>query len=297
MNPLALLTRGARAAPARLTLRRSLPLQPSPFSLGVRAFSRSTSAQQGLQLPPWLTLGNVRAYWPQIAIGAGGLVVVYGMSSVMYWVTGTFLSLDFKHVFYIGLGTGVVSCALLGGGAAYFWSRNSISPAQLHRWAVARLASDARVRSALGANVVARPLRAYAVEPGHVSLSRQFAWIEPRAQMLLHVAGDLGEGITTVEAVRKPKGVVFNLLALDTLPAGGPRAAGARAGSPSSPSSSSTLILVHGKEEKLHVQGSLRGFLQMERASYIPQDRGALTDEELAREQAELPDPIDGLRG
>lgn len=225
MNPLALLTRGARAAPARLPLRRSLPLRPSPLSLGVRAFSRSTSAQQGLQLPPWLTLGNVRAYWPQIAVGAGGLVVVYGMSSVMYWVTGTFLSLDFKHVFYIGLGTGVVSCALLGGGAAYFWSRNSISPAQLHRWAVARLAGDARVRSALGANVVARPLRAYAVEPGHVSLSRQFAWIEPRAQMLLHVssagrsaeprlarhpfpraaqvAGDLGEGIATVEAVRE----------------------------------------------------------------------------------------------
>lgn len=36
---------------------------------------------------------------------------------------------------------------------------------------------------------------------------------------------------------------------------------------------------------------------QTERASYIPQDRGALTDEELAREQAELPDPIEGLRG
>ena len=37
--------------------------------------------------------------------------------------------------------------------------------------------------------------------------------------------------------------------------------------------------------------------LQTDRASYIPQDRSALTDEELAREQAELPDPMDGLRG
>lgn len=86
--------------------------------------------------------------------------------------------------------------------------------------------------------------------------------------------------------------------------------------------STSTLILVYGKEEKLHVQGSLRGFLQVwilhfehgaiqyliqpfvvqtERVSFVPQDRAAMTDEELAREQAELPqgqeDPISGLRG
>ena len=67
---------------------------------------------------------------------------------------------------------------------------------------MARLAADARVRTALGPNVSARPLRAYAIEPGHISLSRKLAWIEPRAQMLLHVAGDLGEGIATVEAVR-----------------------------------------------------------------------------------------------
>lgn len=94
-----------------------------------------------------------------------------------------------------------VSCAALGGSAFYFLRRNTIPVAQLHRWAVARLAADARVRAAIGPNVAARPLRAYASEPGHISLSRQLAWIEPRAQMLLHVAGDRGEGVATVEAV------------------------------------------------------------------------------------------------
>ena len=59
-------------------------------------------------MPPWLTVSNIKAYWPQIAAGAGGLVVIYGMSTVMFWVTGTFLTLDFKDVFYIGFGTGLV---------------------------------------------------------------------------------------------------------------------------------------------------------------------------------------------
>ena len=110
-----------------------------------------------------------------------------------------------------------------------------------------------------------------------------------RVTVGLQVAGDLGEGIATVEAVRKSKGVVFNLLVLDTLPNGvggaarSPAAAGGAA-------KASTLILVHGKEEKLHVQGSLRGFLQVRWAH-----RGGKRKIESSTPACFLP-PVDGPR-
>lgn len=76
-----MLSRVARPGPLGLSLSRALQPRLSPLLL-TRSFSRTTPVRQGLQLPPWLNFSNVRAYWPQIAVGAGGLVVVYGMSSV-----------------------------------------------------------------------------------------------------------------------------------------------------------------------------------------------------------------------
>jgi sRNA-binding protein len=46
------------------------------------------------------------------------------------------------------------------------------------------------------------------------------------------------------------------------------------------------MILIAGKEERLHVRGQLRGFLQSERAQFIAQDV-AESDEKLMAEQAE----------
>ena len=45
-------------------------------------------------------------------------------------------------------------------------------------------------------------------------------------------------------------------------------------------------IIVAGKEDRLHVRGQLRGFLQTERAAYVPQDK-PLRDEALFELQEE----------
>jgi hypothetical protein len=76
-----------------------------------RTFSRTSQLRQntgGFKIPPWATLGNVKKYWPQLVAGAGGLVVIYGLSNVVFWVAGTFLKLDFEDVFWFGFGTGIV---------------------------------------------------------------------------------------------------------------------------------------------------------------------------------------------
>lgn len=269
--------RAAFARCARVAAVGSTP--PRLHFLTQRTFSRTSQLRQntgGFKIPPWATLGNVKKYWPQLVAGAGGLVVIYGLSNVVFWVAGTFLKLDFEDVFWFGFGTGIFSAAILAGGGAYLYRRNMISTPYLHRWALAKLSKDARVQSVLGHNLASGSLKAFSFEPGHFSLTKRLAWVAPRAQVLFQVSGEKGEGFATAEAVQQPNGLVFNLLALDVIP-------------PASSGKQPTLLVVHGREEKLHVRGSLRGFLQSDRAAYIPQDRSAPSDEELVREQAELP--------
>lgn len=82
----------------------------------------------------------------------------------------------------------------------------------------------------------------------------------------------------SVEAV-KTRGVLkWNLVALDILPSA----------TASGPAGKPELILVAGKPEKLGVRGTLRGFLQSERATYIAQEK-TVSDEELMAE-AEVSD-------
>jgi hypothetical protein len=50
------------------------------------------------------------------------------------------------------------------------------------------------------------------------------------------------------------------------------------------------VLLLKGSEDKLHVRGTLRGFLQTERAQYIPQDREEADDDAKVEEQAALPE-------
>jgi hypothetical protein len=80
-----------------------------------------------------------------------------------------------------------VCVAVFAGGGLYMYSRTTISTASLHRWALAKLAKDERVRAALGQNVVGGSLKAYAVEQGHFSISQRLAWVAPRAQILFQV--------------------------------------------------------------------------------------------------------------
>lgn len=151
-----------------------------------------------------------------------------------------------------------------------------LSTQVVHRVALAKLTKDPNVRAQLGSNLRSGMLRAYVVNPGHLSVgSKKLGWVEPRASMLFQVVGDKGEGMATVEAVKHRGGIVLTAVAVDTL---------ASAGKPSQ------LLIVVGSEEKLAVRGTLRGFLQTERAQYIPQQRAETDDDRLA-EQESLPEP------
>lgn len=81
----------------------------------------------------------------------------------------------------------------------------------------------------------------------------------------------------TVEAIQHKGRCVLTLVALDITPT---------SGAPPPP-----CILVEGKEAKLHVRGTLRAFLQGERAAYIAQDAGE-GDAERIREQAEAEEKV-----
>lgn len=223
----------------------------------------------------YLTLSNIRAYSPQIAAGAGVIVVIYGLSTAAYYVTSTLLHLDMQQVFRLGLFTGLAGGCMIAGGLVTGYRAMTISTQTVHKMALAKLAKSAQVRSLLGTGIASGQLRAYTLYPGHLSVGgKKLGWVEPRAEMLFQVVGDRGEGMATVQAVRHNGRVVLNLVALDTL---------------ATPGKPSQLVLVHGSEDKLHVRGTLRGFLQSERAQYIPQDR-TVSDDDRLKEQEALPE-------
>jgi hypothetical protein len=230
---------------------------------------------------------NLRKHAYLIAGVSGGLVVVWGLSSVAYYVTTTVLTLRPEDYFLAGAGTGLVAALTLGAGGVWGYRQLYISTQAVHRVALARLARSPAVRASLGGGLRSGSLRAYTLYPGHVSVGKGFGWVEPRAQMLFQLVGDKGEGMATVEAVQHRGRAVPTLLAVDVLarPPGSPGGA-----------TQPTLILVAGDEAKLHVRGTLRGFLTAERAQYIAQDAVA-SDEDRLREQSALPEEEEPVVG
>jgi hypothetical protein len=261
---------------------RALVVVPCGSGAGAtRAFSSASSSSSSAASDAFawvrrnVTVTNLKTYWPQVAAGTGALVVFYGISSASVHVATTLLELDMKQVFYAGFLTGVLTSAALGAGAFRLYRTITIAPDAVYRAALQKLARNSVIRGEIGSQLRSGHLKAYVAHPGHLSMDKKFGWVEPRLQMLFQVVGDKGEGIATAEAVKHKSGIVFSLLTVDTL---------ARPGNPSS------LILVAGKEEKLHVRGTLRGFLQTERAQYVEQDRTERDDDRMA-EQEELPNP------
>lgn len=186
------------------------------------------------------------------------------------------LQLDMYDVFRYGFVTGALCVGAVGGGA--FWLRRvtRISPEKAFKKALARVQSNPAAQKALGSPTLkSGQLRAYTLQAGHVSFGKKMAWVEPRAQLLFQVVGEVSgkEGMVTAEAVQHKNGIVLNLLALDVL------------GSQGSPAQ---LLLLKGSEDKLHVRGTLRGFLQTERAAFIQQDQEE-DDDKKVEEQETLP--------
>jgi len=74
--------------------------------------------------------------------------------------------------------------------------------------------------------------------------------------MMFQVKGDFDDGMVTVEAKKLfPNTLQYSLVTVDPL------------------KRSSPMVLVEGEEERLHVRGQLRGFLQSERVPYIKQNQ------------------------
>ena len=220
-----------------------------------------------------VTVANLRLYWPQLAAAAGGVVVLYGIGSVSLHVATTLLQIDMEQVFKVGFFTGVGTVTLLAALALRALRANSLRPDTVMRAALYALQRNGAVAEELGAGALrAGELAAYNVRDAHFAVNK-LGWVEPRVSALFQVVGERGEGMVTVEAVKHKGGLQFMLIALDV---------------PETREREARLLLVAGKEERLHVRGSLRGFLQAERARFVPQDR-ALRDEDLIAEQAALP--------
>jgi hypothetical protein len=158
-----------------------------------------------------------KKYAPQIAVGAGVLVVTYGIAKSFYSVTTGILSLDMYDVFRYGFVTGALCVGAFGGGAFWLRRMSRISPERAFKKALARVQASPAAQKALGSPTLkSGQLRAYTLEGGHVSFGKKMAWVEPRAQLLFQVVGEASgkEGMVTAEAVQHKNGIVLNLLAL-----------------------------------------------------------------------------------
>lgn len=219
-------------------------------------------------------VARARRLAPTAAAALGGSVVIYGAWRILVWVTEEFLALSFLNVFEYGFFAGVGLTTTVVGSVAVAYRRNRIAPAAAFKDALSVVSADAAAEKALGTNIRAGALKAYVAVPAHLAARGGLAWVEPRIQVLFHVFGELGEGMVTAEAVKHRGSLLWSVLALDVLPVG---------------SRPAEVLLLRGTEDKLHVRGTLRGFLQTQRAAFVPQDRDA-NDETLLQEQR-LMDP------
>ena len=247
------------------------------------AFGRRGLASSPSEPPPPLSeriteaVARARRLAPTAAAALGGTVVIYGAWRILVFVTEEFLALSFLNVFEYGFFAGVGLTTAVVGGTALAYRRNRIAPSAAFGDALAVVCAAPAAEKALGTNIRAGALKAYVAVPAHLAARGGLAWVEPRIQVLFHVFGELGEGMVTAEAVKHRGALLWTVLALDVLPAG---------------SRPAEVFLLRGTEDKLHVRGTLRGFLQTQRAAFVPQDRDA-SDEALLQEQRALdPAPL-----
>lgn len=255
---------GARRAPAR----------------GLSS-SSSRGGASSSHAPSWtrhLTLANARAYWPQL-VGAGvAVVAVYGVSVLVYDLTSTLINLSFERVFFIGFGAGAGCVVVAVGGVAYARRAAALPASSVLRAGLARLSHNDAVRARLGTGLKVGALVASSTVPGHIAVgagSLLPRLVAPHTQVLATVSGDWASGVMTVEGLTDGAGhLKLAVVALDVPP---------RAGRPGE------LLLVAGAEAKLHKEGCIRGFLQLDRAVYVTPDAPPTTDAERLKEQDELP--------
>ena len=249
----------------------SLPVPPRLPLLRFGASIRWRSAHAPASLVSRLssTLGHARQLLPTTAGGFGALVAVYGSWRMLVWA----MSASVHDVFETGFVAGGVTVLAVGAGLWRAWSRTYVAPDAAFTAAMALVDESPVAEAALGTNIRAGELKAYTSTRGHVQAHRGLAWVEPRIQLLFQVVGELGTAMVTAEAVQHRGHLVFTVVALDIL---------------ASPARAARVVVLLGSEDKLHVRGTLRGFLQTERAAFITLDKAAPADEDLVAEQSEL---------
>lgn len=155
---------------------------------GARSFSSGNWREQGVSTIVRTVATAVNKHGPMIAAATGGLVIVYGISSLALHLTGSFLSLTLTDAVKVGFGAGFASAGLLAFGGLRAYRLITLRPEAVFQSALAKLAGNERVASALGATIVPGTLKAYNLEPGHFSTQR-YGWVDPRVSMLFQVVG------------------------------------------------------------------------------------------------------------
>jgi len=147
----------------------------------------------------------LNSYGPMVGIGVGGLVVVYGVSSLALSATGAFMSLTLSDALYWGFASGFLSAGVMGISAVKGYRYVTIRTDPVFNVALGKLRGSDRVTSLLGANIQSGQLKAYVRSAGHFSPNK-LGWVDPRVQMLFNISGkDTGR-----EGMVRSRGVVYN---------------------------------------------------------------------------------------
>ena len=219
----AALRAGWQVSAPRTTLR--LPLGAS------RCIRRchNTPQKSGPAEPTFMESARSNASWvhahaSELALGAGGLVVLYGATKASVWLTSELLSISFTDVAWAGFWAGAFSAVAAGVAVNLMVRTATIRPERLYRAAMQRVQRSEAVQAALGRKLEAGHLRAYVLHPGHVGFTDgKPGWVPPTVQMLYMVRGPdkrgaASEAMVTVEAVKSwPNRLQYKLLCVDPL--------------------------------------------------------------------------------
>lgn len=188
-----------------------------------------------------MLLATVRKIgWPQVyqaGVGAGVLVVIWGVSNLVIDMAGFFLHLNprtaAKYGFLIGFSTAATLAAML----AIFSRRLQIYPDAVYGHALRFVQRNAEAQARLGGEIAPGKLKAYDHYRGHLNtlvsasssaeasagasespLARLgLAWDPPRVQLIFSVAGPKFDGVCTAEATKVGGGLDFRFIGLDVM--------------------------------------------------------------------------------
>lgn len=164
-------------------------LLPRPVAVGVNSmFSRNMTTESKEPEKQKIDMNYLRKIAPQIGLIGGGILVIYGISSLAVNLMTMFFRLDFETVFYAGFGTGVLTTGLLASVLVHRYRSQRLRPANVFQVALKALQENPNIHKHFGLSLRVTPLRSYLSEPGYFSPT-SFKWINPRMQMLFKVSG------------------------------------------------------------------------------------------------------------